>query len=201
MKASILTILIGISSLTFAVQDATISAFSSSYKFESYKQYDEAIQALEKVYDVNSYEINLRLGWLQYLKGEYTASVKYYQKAQTLQPKSVEALLGITYPQAAMSNWTDLAKTYEAILTLDAKNQTANYRLGEIYYNRGDFNTASKYVATVIANYPFDYYSNVLMAQIKTKQGDISAAKTHYNKALLSNPDDVSILKALVKLQ
>jgi len=201
MKSAILSILLGISSITFAVQDATISAFSSSYKFESYKQYDEAIQALEKVYDVNSYEINLRLGWLQYLKGEYTASVKYYQKAIALQPKGIEAFLGITYPYSAMSNWNDLTNTYETIVKLDSKNQIANYRLGEIYFNRGEFSKAESYVAICNAYFPFDYYSNVLMAQIKTKQGDISSAKKHYHKALLSNPDDVSILKALVKLQ
>lgn len=201
MKTTILSILFTISLAVSANQDITIAVFSSSYKFESYQQYDKAIEALMKVYDVKSYEINLRLGWLQYLKGEQTESVKYYQKAQTIKPKSIEALLGITYPQAAMSNWTELTNTYEQIIKLDSKNQTANYRLAEIHFNGGKFSKAENYLKVVLESYPFDYYSNVLMAKIKTKSGNISAAKAHYNKALLSNPDNVEILKALVKLQ
>lgn len=93
MKKIILATLLISQFISFATQDATISAFSSSYKFESFKQYGEATKALMKVYDINSYVINLRLGWLTYLNGEHTASIKYYNQAINLKPKSIEALM------------------------------------------------------------------------------------------------------------
>lgn len=201
MKKIILATLLISQFISFATQDATISAFSSSYKFESFKQYGEATKALMKVYDINSYVINLRLGWLTYLNGEHTASIKYYNQAINLKPKSIEALMGKTYPLAAISNWGDLKNNYLEILKVDPSNQTANYRLAEIHFNRNENKVANEFLDTVLTNYPFDYYSNVLMAKIKTKQGEISKAKAYYNIALLSNPDDVEILKALVQLQ
>lgn len=201
MKKIILATLLISQFISIATQDATISAFSSSYKFESYKQYGEATKALMNVYDIKSYAINLRLGWLTYLNGEYTASIKYYNQAINLKPKSIEALLGKTYPLAAISNWADLKNNYLEILKIDPSNQTANYRLAEIHFNRNENKVANEFLGTVLTNYPFDYYSNVLMAKIKTKQGEISKAKAYYNIALLSNPDDLEILKALVQLQ
>lgn len=109
--------------------------------------------------------------------------------------------MGKTYPLAAMGNWNDLKDNYLSILKIDISNQTGNYRLAEIYFNRNENEEASKYLSIVLSNYPFDYYSNVLMAKIKTKKGEISKAKEYYNYALLSNPDDIEILKALIKLQ
>lgn len=201
MKNLITAIIIAVSFNSFAMQDATINAFSSSYNFESYKQYDKAIAALQSVYYVKSYEINLRLGWLHYLSGEHTESVKFYAQAISLQPQSIEALYGLTYPQAAMLNWNDLFNTYSEILKIDPKNKTANYRSAEIKFNQKNYEAASTYLTILIETYPFDYDANVLMAQIKTKQGEISEAKKLYNKALMYNPDNVDILKALIQLQ
>lgn len=201
MKNLILATFLSIQFISSATQDATISAFSSSYKFESYKQYDEAISALMNVYQINSYPVNLRLGWLNYLKGDHTSAIKYYNQAIKLKPNSIEAFLGKTYPLAAMENWNDLMKNYLFILKINPSNQTANYRLAEIYFNRNENSEAHKYLTTVLTQFPFDYYSNVLMAKVKTKQGQISKAKEYYNIALLSNPDDIEILKALIRLQ
>tara|TARA_B110000211_G_C14048683_1_gene540184 strand:- start:1096 stop:1701 length:606 start_codon:yes stop_codon:yes gene_type:complete len=201
MKNIFLALFITVSAHFATAQNEIVNAFSSSYKFESFKQYDKAIGALKTVYDVNSYEINVRLGWLNYLQGEYTESEKHYNQASTIQNKSIEALLGLTYPQAAMLNWVSLSATYSKILVLDPMNKIANFRLGQLLYNKKEFQKAEKNLELVCQSYPFDFDANVLMAQIKTKQGKISEAKTYYKKALLYNPDSVVILKALVQLQ
>lgn len=201
MKNSIFLLLLTITCTAYSIQDETINAYSKSYQFESYKQYNKAIKSLEPVYEITSYSINLRLGWLHYLNGEFTQSLKYYKQAIVLEPKSVEALLGITYPQAAMLNWNDLTKTYLSILKIDKMNKDVNYRLGQIYYNKKDYQKAESHLLTIIKTYPFDYNANVLLAQTKTKKGEIKAAKKHYNIALLYSPDNIQILKALIQLQ
>src|SRR3954470_18393663 len=85
--------------------DKILSAFTSSYLGESNKEYLAAILKLEDVYDANSYSINLRLGWLNYLKKEYPKSQMYYRKAMALEPKSIEARFGYVNPTAALQNW------------------------------------------------------------------------------------------------
>lgn len=201
MKTIFLAVLITVSAHFTNAQNETVNAFSSSYKFESFKQYNKAIEALNTVYSVNSYEINIRLGWLNYLQGEYTQSEKYYKQALTITPKSIEGLLGLTFPQAAMLNWTSLSATYLKVLKLDPMNKTANFRLGQILFGKNEFKKAENHLAKICSAYPFDYDANVLMAEIQTKQGNISEAKAYYQKALLYNPDSILILKALVQLQ
>ena len=66
-------------------------AFKESYVQEYNKQYAEAIASLNKVYDEKSYEINLRLGWLNYQNKNYQKSQEFYQKAA----KHTQARLGL----------------------------------------------------------------------------------------------------------
>lgn len=201
MKKLIYILFISTYCSSLSAQDETINAFSNSYQFESYKQYDKAIESLKNIYKISSYTINLRLGWLTYLKGDYTQSEKYYKQAITIEPKSIEALLGISYPQAAMLNWNDLTTTYQSVLKIDKMNKSANYRLGQLFFNKNEFTKAESHLQTIIVTYPFDYDANVLLAQIKTKQGNIDKAKKLYKNALMYSPNNVQILKALIQLQ
>jgi tetratricopeptide (TPR) repeat protein len=83
----------------------TQDAFISSYALENRKEYAKAVEALKKVYDAQSYEINVRLGWLCYYAGNYPASISYYSKAIQLKPYSVEARFGYALPASALGNW------------------------------------------------------------------------------------------------
>jgi len=172
-------------------------AFSNSYMQEYAGEYNKAVDALKKVYSEKSYEINLRLGWLMYMSGLFTESLAYYQKASDLMPYSVEAKLGYIYPAAALGNWEQVIKQYNDILKIDAKNATANYRLGLIYYGREDYNTAYKYFEQVINLYPFDYYYTLYFAWTNLRLGKNREAKVLFNKVLLIQPNDESALEGL----
>jgi len=73
---------------TFAQTNYTIlqDAFSKSYAYESRGNFSDAITTMKAVYQEDSYEINLRLGWVTYLAGLFTESSAYYQKAIKLKP-------------------------------------------------------------------------------------------------------------------
>ena len=59
--------LIVFTSLNVHGQDkALMNAFSQSYDYEAIQKYDAAITTLNTVYNASSYEINIRLGWLNY---------------------------------------------------------------------------------------------------------------------------------------
>jgi len=100
-------------------------AFQKSYIQEATGDYLKAVGSLKAVYDEDSYETNLRLGWLTYLSGNFTDSKAYYNRAISLMPYSIEARYGFVYPAAAMGNWSEVIVQYEKILEITPNNSIA----------------------------------------------------------------------------
>jgi len=186
---------------TLGMSQANVNeAFSKSYSYENDKDYSKAISVITTVYDANSYTMNLRLGWLNYLAGEYVKSQGFYKKAVALESKSVEARLGYIYPTSAMENWDDVIKTYNEILTIDPNNSTVNYRMASIYSYRKNYTKAAGYAEKVVALYPFDYDSNYLLGYIYISLGKIKEAKICLIRALHYNPSSIEVKTLLDKI-
>jgi tetratricopeptide (TPR) repeat protein len=178
-------------------QAALQDAFSKSYQYEYRGNFADAISTLKTVYQEDSYEINVRLGWVTYLAGQFTESSAYYQKAIALKPYSIEAKLGFANPASALGNWDQVIAQYNDILAIDPQNTTTNYRMGSIYYGRKDYGKAEKYLEKVVNLYPFDYDSNILCAWTFLKLGKLREAQVLFNKVLLIKPADASALEGL----
>lgn len=180
-------------------QDATkvIAAFQESYAYENAANYLKSIEVLKSVYDENSYEINLRLGWLSYLNGFFTESVAFYNKAVSLMPYSIEPRFGIVYPMAAMGNWDQVIAQYKQILTTDPNNSVANFRMGVIYYNREDYTSANRHLEKVVNLYPFDLDGLVMLAWSKYRLQQYREAKILFQKALMHTPSNKSAQEGL----
>ncbi len=173
------------------------TAFKKSYKLENEGEYTKAARLIKNVYDEDSYEINLRLGWLTYLQGMFADALPYYETCLTIMPFSTEARLGIANPASAMGNWNLVEKMYMEILANDPANSLVNYRLGVIYYGREKYDVAFKYLEKVVNHYPFDYDAVIMLAWTNFKLGKYREAKVLFGKALLIKPDDASALEGL----
>lgn len=173
------------------------TAFETSYTQETKGEYSNAVATMKSVYNENSYEVNLRLGWLSYLSGLFTESSAYYQKAIRLKPYAIEAKFGFAYPASAMGNWDQVVTQYLEILKIDPQNTLANYRMGSIFYGKNDFASAEKYLEKVVNLYPFDYDSNILYAWTNFKLGKIRESQVLFHKVLLIKPNDSSALEGL----
>jgi tetratricopeptide (TPR) repeat protein len=189
-----------LSGISSAQSSKIADAFSKSYLGESNKEYLASIVSIENVYDATSFAMNLRLGWLHYLNKEYSRSQSYYNKAITLEPKSVDARLGYINAAAALQNWDEVLKTYKDILTFDPNNSLVNYRVGYIYYYRKNFTEAEKHLLKVVQMYPFDFDTNFLLGSVYVGQGKIVEAKRYYQLAQLYNPASKDVTDALAKL-
>ena len=194
--------LIIVSPALFA-QDASSleQVFEKTYELESSGEYSKAIGLLKEVYNEESYEINLRLGWLTYLSGNFTEAIPYYQKSIQLKPLSIEARLGLVYPASSIGNWTQVETMYKEILKVDPQNSLVNYRMGLINYGREDYNAAAQYFQKVINLYPFDYDGTIMMAWTNFKLEKQREAKVLFQKALLISPGDESALEGLELLK
>ena len=197
LKKSI-AMLITIAALNAQGQDkALMTAFSQSYDYAANQKYDAAIAALNTVYSPTSYEINLRMGFLNYLAGKHKESVTYYQKAIASMPAATESMWAIINPLTKLENWNEIEKTYISILKLDPKNASANYNLGLIYYYRKDYLNAKKYFDVSLNLSPFGYYNMLMSAWTNYFLGNKNEATTLFNKTLLYSPNDKSALEGL----
>jgi|ERR1017187_6990728 tetratricopeptide (TPR) repeat protein len=199
MKKLIIATLFATISILTNAQDfaATKKAFTDSYGLEASRLYDRAIEVLKLVYSDNNYEINLRLGWLNYEAGKYTDAISYYQKAIAVQPNSIESKLGIVYPLSVIPRWDDVLKQYLDILKIDPKHALVNYRTALIYYNKANYSEAKRYLDTYLQVYPFDYDALVLMGWNYLKLNQKNEAKDYFQKALLNRPEDKSSTQGL----
>jgi tetratricopeptide (TPR) repeat protein len=199
VRTLITTSLVLMSFFSLQAQDYHVlqDAFSKSHAYEARGNFADAIASLKKVYLEDSYEVNLRLGWVTYLAGLFTESSAYYQKAINLKPYAIEAKFGFANPASALGNWDQVVAQYNEILKIDPQNTIANYRMGSIYYGRRDFSKAEKYLEKVVNLYPFDYDSMILFAWTNLKLGKMREAQVMFNKVLLNKPKDASALEGL----
>ncbi len=198
MKKAILLIALAFPVLVSAQDTKKLqTAFEQSYAYEAKYNYKAAISGLKAVYSETNYELNLRLGWLSYLDSNQTASLSYYQKAVNLMPNAIEPKFGIVYPLSVMAKWDEVVKQYDAILKTDPGQTTALYRLGLIYYNRGQFEKAKSFFDKFLGLYPFDYDAVMMSAWASLMLNNNSDAKKLFNRAMLISPGDKMALEGL----
>lgn len=172
-------------------------AFQQSYIQEATGDNIKAVNTLKQVYSESSYELNLRLGWLSYLAGNFTESKAFYSKSVSLMPYAVEARFGYIYPMAAMGNWAEVIKQYEKIIEIMPNNTVAMHRLGLIYYGRNEYEKALPLFEKVVNLYPFDYDGLTMLAWTNYKLGKIRESKVLFQKALLNTPNGSSALEGM----
>lgn len=197
MKNILLHIILLFAVSTAQGQNSVSEAFSKSYELEYNQEYTKAITIISAVYDASSYAVNLRMGWLSYLNADYLKSKTYYNNAIKLNPRSIEARLGIANPLSVLQNWEDIIRVYKEILKISDNQVVANYRLAYIYYSKKKFDTANGYATKVAGLYPFDFDNNLLLGKINISLGKITIAKKYLNTALLYNPTSTEVIGLL----
>lgn len=199
LKLLSITLLLSLSSIFVFSQDQTkiIEGFQNSYLHEASGNLAEAILDLKGVYEEDSYEINLRLGWLTYSSGLFSESQSYYNNAISLKPFAIEPRFGVVLPQAAMGNWNSVIIQYQKILEISPNNSIALHRLGLIYYGQKDFQKAEKYFEKVVNLYPFDYDALVMYAWTNFQLKKFREAKVLFNKALMNTPSGSSAMEGM----
>ena len=173
------------------------TAFVKSYEQETKGDFSAAMDELKKVYSEESYELNLRLGWLNYNAGLFDESIIFYSTAQKLKPYSEEARFGLILPKAALGKWDDVIVIYDEILEISPQNTVALYRLGLVYYGRKDYNKAEPLFKKVVDLYPFGYDGLLMLGWTSYFLGNYNQAKVLFNKVKLYSPGDASANEGL----
>lgn len=198
-KITLIIILMVLGNEVFSQTNQAIlqAAFSKSYENEKNGDFIGSMEPLKKVYDESSYELNLRLGWLNYNAGLFDQSVIFYSRAQVLKPYAEESRFGLILPLAALGKWTEVIRIYNAILEVNPNNSVALYRLGLVYFGRKDYYKANALFNKVVDLYPFGYDGLLMLGWTSFYLGNTNQAKVLFNKVNLFSPGDKSANEGL----
>lgn len=185
-----------------AQANGKVKAFNESIRYEANNDFSNALDVLIKSGGGNnSYLMNMRLGWLYYKNGEYNDSKERYSAALNQQKRSIEAMLGLTLPLAAMDEWDQVTSVYQSILKIDPVNYYANLRLGQYYLNKGEYQAAKSYLEKVFALYPAEYEINLSLGWTYLYLGEKQKAKELLTSALMMSENDKSATEGLKQLE
>lgn len=197
------TLLMGLifSSLLFSQTDKTVAAFAQSIAQEKKAEYLPAIETMKSLNDSSSYEIVIRLAWLNYKAGFTQKSVEYYKKAIDVKPNAIEPRYGFGFPAIVLVDYVNLIAQDNKILEIDPNNKTINGNLGSIYLYNKEYSKALPYFEKMVTLYPFDYDNNLNLAWTYLYLGKNTEAEKYFNIVLLYSPKDKSAQDGLSSIK
>lgn len=189
--------ILGLSLTVNAQSDNVHKAYATSIELEKAGNYKSAIYVMSNVYDSTDYELNLKMGYLNYYAGNHKESMVYYRRAIKMMPDAIEARMGFVYAASMIERWEDVKNQYKEILKIDPNNSFVNYNMGLIYYNSKEYDLAYKHFEKVVRLYPFDYANMLMFAWCNIQMHKTEEAKVWFKKVLLLSPYDKSALEGL----
>lgn len=167
--------------------------WAESYRLEALTQYDSAAKSLEVVIDKNpQHEFAiLRHGWLNYLRGAHNESIRDYQKALDINPKSLDARLGLMLPLLAQQRWREVASYANKVLEVAPWNYFAHVRLMMSEEGERKWDTLAKHAANANQHYPSDATILVYLARANVWLKKDNEARQAYEKVLERIPGHI----------
>lgn len=162
------------------------AAWAKSYTLETEKKYADALAAINAIPadDPDAQLTLLRRGWLNYLLEQYNDSVKLYKQAMQLNPKSLDAVLGVTLPLLAQQKWQESALYAKQVLEVSPYQYTASLRLLLAEEGAREWESMKKHAQDLVEHYPTDATALVYLARSHAWLGDKEAARKAYSAVL-----------------
>lgn len=203
MRRSILLLVFLIASTAWAdsgkESEWIATAYHRSLLNEGLQKYDDAIKAILPVQRKfpNTYTVNLRLGWLNYLAGHYANAIAAYRKAIKAMPDAAEPRLGLMLPLLAQKKYTEVEAIATKILHTDLFNYLANLRLMIALSAQHKFEAARSVGHRMLALYPADTTFLQALASTEAAAGNTQKAISLYYAVYTLDPNNVTARRYL----
>ena len=178
---------------------AAVDVWVESYRLEALTRFEEAAEVLKPELNKDSKNefILLRLGWLNYLRGNNNTALDYYKKAEALNGKSLDAKLGLILPLLAQQRWKEAAKYSQEVLEIAPWNYYAHVRLMIAEEGLRQWQNLQKHAKEVYPRYPSDATVLVYLARANRWLNNTREAKNAYQKVLERAPGNIEALQYL----
>ena len=186
-KLVLVTLLLFVTALLNAQDAATL--YNEGLKLKTDKKSAEALAKFRRASELKPgyTEALYEMGWCQNDTKDYAGAMVSLRKARTGWPTIPKVYFELGYAFEKMGFIDSAVKTYNYCLTLKSDYSLAYKQLGNIYYNKEDYENAllqfAKYEAAVktpVADYLFWYRKGFSF----NAQKNYEAAKTALNKSL-----------------
>ena len=169
------------------------SAWQESYTLEHAGKYPQAAAVLETLLreSPNHEFAIMRRGWLNYLQGKYNDALRDYNQVLALNPRSLEARLGLTLPLLAQQRWKEAAVEARKVLAVSPWDYTAHVRLLVCEEGEKSWADLSRHAAELAARYPSDATALVYLARADAWQSNKAKARAAYAQVLERYPHHV----------
>jgi tetratricopeptide (TPR) repeat protein len=167
--------------------------WSESYRLEYLGKHAEALALIEPLANrqpVNEFAI-MRSAWLLHLQGRYAEAEKRYLRAVEVNPRSLEAKLGVMLPQMGLYRWNDAILTGKKVLAESPWNYTAHVRILISEEALSRWEDLSKHAAEVSARYPTDATLLVYWARAEAALKRTRKARELYSHVLERVPGHI----------
>ncbi len=173
--------------------DAWIAdAYHRSLAYERVQKYADAIKALTAVRErfPETYTVNLRLGWLNYLAGHHANARQHYRAAIKAVPASLEARLGLLLPLLAQHEYAQAEQVATQILRTDLYNYYGNLRLLMALKGQKKYPAARTVAERMLAVYPADVRFLAELAALHALEGHTEQASHLYRAVFILDPEN-----------
>ncbi len=151
---------------------------------------DEAIASARRAAELNDRlaEVHITLGEIYRTTGKYEESVREFQRALTIEPRSSSAFGGLAKAFAAIGNLGAAEETYKQAIALKPDDWLNYNRLGAFYVAHGRYEDAEKQYRKVIALTPESFWGYNNLAVLYYTLGRYADARGMFEKALSIRP-------------
>jgi protein O-GlcNAc transferase len=158
-RSLIVASLVGLLVLAGRPSSAACDPLAESYRLQTAKDLDGAIQAMRAAAAAkpSSYFPRLRIAYLSTLTGEWAAAAEAYAAAAALAPEAIEPLLGQQLALVTLGKWSAADTVGKRLLKLDPMSYLGRSRLAWTRYNQKDYRGAAELYVSVLAQYPSDF--------------------------------------------
>ena len=168
-------------------------------------EYEKAIETVHKVIEMTEAAedgyINLRLGWLYYLKRDYKLAVQHYATSAIALPRSLPPREGLMACYQALGDADRVMESAQGIVAIDVAHYQANKTLGDLYYGRGEYALASRYYLQLVTLNPADLAMVTNLGWCYAQMGQLETAEQVLNNVLTVNPQDLSARQGINHVQ
>lgn len=167
-----------------------MEAYSKSYNYERLQDFGSAVNSLAAVAQgyPAGYTVNLRLGWLYYLKQNYADSLHHYEIAMKSAPSSIEARLGYILPLMVQGRYDRVEAVAYQILETDRYNYYANLKLAVALRMEKKYQAAEKVLQQMLTFYPVDVTLLTELGLVREAEGKVDAATAIFTDILILDP-------------
>ncbi len=173
--------------------------WNHSYQLETAGKYAEALNVIENVSVSDAELAALRRGWLYYLQGSFSESIRHYRFAVERNSQSVEARLGLTLPLLAQKRWSEAEQNSKAALEISPNNYTALLRLAIALEGQRDWTALKKAGTVLVTRYPSDATAYVYLARANAWLYNRTEAVAAYRAVLSRSPGHLEAIAYLEK--